>query len=85
MVANVRLLENKLDNLRLELTSTQEVRDCCALVFSETWLNDSISDEAIGLTGLTVFWADRNSTLSGKTRGGGLCIYINYRWCKDVI
>ncbi|KAJ8381078.1 hypothetical protein SKAU_G00018560, partial [Synaphobranchus kaupii] len=28
--------------------------------------------------------ADREPHLSGKTRGGGVCFYVNEAWCKDV-
>uniref|UniRef100_A0A3B1K1K8 Reverse transcriptase domain-containing protein n=1 Tax=Astyanax mexicanus TaxID=7994 RepID=A0A3B1K1K8_ASTMX len=83
LLANVRSLENKLDYIRLDIASKREVRDCCAFVFSETWLNTTITDSAISLAGLTTYRADRSSILSGKSRGGGLCIYINNRWCTD--
>ena len=71
LLANVRSLENKLDYLRLDLTTKREVRDCCALIFTETWLNDSVTEYAISMEGLTTFRADRSVALSGKTRGGG--------------
>ncbi len=28
--------------------------------------------------------ADRDTTLSGKSRGGGLCLYINKEWCNNA-
>ncbi len=45
-------------------------------VFTETWLNNNIPDSAIQLHGLTCYQADRDTALSGKTRGGGLCVCI---------
>ncbi len=30
------------------------------------------------------FRSDRITELTGKTRGGGLCFYINEGWCSDV-
>ncbi len=53
-------------------------------VFTETWLNDNIPDSAIQLSRLTCYRADRDTTLSGKTRGGGLCVYINKEWCNNA-
>ncbi len=50
----------------------------------ETWLNGAIPDSALHLTGFQRFRADRITESSGKTRGGGLCFYINEGWCKDV-
>lgn len=55
------------------------------MVFTETWLNDNIPDNAIELEGCTVFRADRTAEDSGKTKGGGLCIYVNNSWCTDVV
>ncbi len=53
-------------------------------VFTESWLNDNIPDSAIQLNRLTCHRADRDTTLSGKTRGDGLCVYINKEWCNNA-
>ncbi len=53
-------------------------------VFTETWLNDNILDSAIQLNRLTCCRSDRDTTLSGKSRGGGLCVYINKEWCNNT-
>lgn len=71
LLANVRSLDKQLDHLRLRRTTWREIRDCCAFVFTETWLNDNTPDSAVQLDGLCLHRADRN-TLSGKSRGGGL-------------
>ncbi len=84
MLSNVRSLENKLDLIQLSRSTQYETRDCCVFVFTETWLNDNIPDSAIQLHGLTCCRADRDSSLSGKTRGGGLCVYINKEWCNNA-
>lgn len=42
----------------------------------------SISDVAIELAGRTVHHLNRNKD-SGKSRGGGVYIYINNSWCTD--
>ena len=54
-------------------------------MFTETWLNNSIPDCAIQLERLTCYWADRALVEGGKTRGGGLCVYINDAWCWDAV
>ncbi len=53
-------------------------------VFTETWQKDNIPDSAIQLNRLTCYRVDRDSSLSGKTRGGGLCVYINKEWCNNA-
>ncbi len=84
MPSNVHSLENKLDLIQLSRSTQHEARDCCVFVFTETWLNDNIPDSAIQLNRLTSYRADRDSSLSGKTRGGGLCVYINKEWCNNA-
>ncbi len=53
-------------------------------VSTEIWLNDNIPDSAIQLNRLTCYRADRDTTLSGKSHGGGLCVYINKEWCNNA-
>ena len=54
------------------------------MCFTETWLDGSIPDSALQLEGFQLLRADRDTELSGKTKGGGLCFYINSGWCNDV-
>ena len=43
----------------------------------ESWLSDHIIN--IQLAGYTLYRQDRTAA-SGKTRGGGLCIFVNNSW-----
>ncbi|XP_063344797.1 interferon-induced very large GTPase 1-like [Pelmatolapia mariae] len=85
ILSNVCSLDNELDYIRLQQATQREVRDCCVFVFTETWLSDRVPDPSIQLNGLASFRADRNAALCGKTRGGGLCVYINTKWCKNSV
>ncbi len=69
-----------MDELRLEIATHKTTKDCCLLIFSETWLNPSIPDVAVDLVGRTLHRADR-TTESGKKTGGGLCDFVNDSWC----
>ena len=40
LLSNVRLLEHKLDYIRLQQSTQQDTRDFCVYVFTETCLND---------------------------------------------
>ena len=71
-LSNARSITNKMDELKLQMAANGLVQDCCILLIMETWLNSS----AIELAGRTAHHQDRNSN-SGKSRGGGLCIYVN--------
>ncbi len=81
-LANVRALDNKIDLLRICMSVHQEMRKCCILLLTETWLNSNMPDSAFQISGMLFLRADRNY-LSGKTRGGGLCVFINKGWCTN--
>ncbi|XP_061621024.1 uncharacterized protein LOC133473356 [Phyllopteryx taeniolatus] len=55
-----------------------------AMCFTETWLCDAVPDGAVMLPGFHIHRADRDMESSGKTKGGGICLYINEKWCTDV-
>ncbi len=42
-----------------------------------------VPDLAIELTGFSVHRSDRTKELTGKSRGGGVCFYINNSWCDE--
>lgn len=83
LLANVQSLENKLDEFRARLQFQRESRDCHVFAFTETWLEPTLEDSAILPDGLSVFRQDRTSE-SGKTKGGGVCLFVNKRWCNDT-
>ncbi len=50
---------------------------------TETWMSAMVPDSAIELTGFSVHCSDRAKELTGKSRGGGVCFYINNSWCDE--
>lgn len=52
----------------------------CVTIITEVWLHNNVPDAAIELAGCSVLRADRTRD-SGKSRGGGLCVYVNNSWC----
>lgn len=50
------------------------------MLFTEIWLNNGIPDGTIEVAEHYILQADRTAEDSVKTRGGGLCIYINRAW-----
>ena len=72
-----------MDELRTRTTTQREIRECCTLIFTETWTTDNTPDSAIQLQTHSVHRGDCTSA-SGKNKGGGVCVYINNRWCSDV-
>ena len=83
-LANVRSLVNKMDELLLLNQTNSDFYRSAALCFTETWLCERIPESALQLPGFQLIRADRNTELSGKTKGGGICFYLNVGWCTDV-
>ncbi len=54
------------------------------ICLTETWMFAMVPDSAIELTGFSVHRSDRAKELTGKSRGGGVCFYINNSWCKSL-
>ncbi len=83
LLANVQSLDNKLCELRARISYQRETRDCCVICLTETWMSAMVPDSAIELTGFSVHRSDRTKELTGKSRGGGVCFYINNSWCNE--
>ncbi len=83
LLANVQSLDNKLCELRARISYQRETRDCCVICLTETWMSAIVPDSAIELTGFSVHRSDRTEELTGKSRGGGVCFYINNSWCDE--
>lgn len=81
-VANTQSLDDKIDKLRLRLSS-QKLNNCTS-VFNETWLNANILNSAIELADWTVYWADRTAG-SGLNEHSGMCIYVGNSWCTSTL
>ncbi len=83
LLANVQSLDNKLCELQARISYQRETRDCCVICLTETWMSAMVPDSAIELTGFSVHCSDRAKELTGKSRGGGVCFYINNLWCDE--
>ncbi len=83
LLANVQSLGNKLCELRARISYQRETRDCCIICLTETWMSAVVPDSAIKLTGFSVHRSDRTKELTGKSRGGGVCFFINNSWCDE--
>ncbi len=47
LLANVRSLENKMDDLRARISFQRDIRDCNIFCLTETWLTPSVPDTAV--------------------------------------
>lgn len=84
-LSNTQSLVNKMDELELLVTGGRYVQNCCVMVITKSWFHPLIPSEAIQLPSHTVHGSDRNKEESGKSRGGGLCVYVHGDWCRYSI
>ena len=90
ILANTRSLRPKppnfnFDELCANVSHMREYKDACLLCFSETWFDDGITDDSVYIDGFSVpFRGDRNKGDSGKHHGGGVCVYVNERFCNHA-
>ncbi len=84
-IANLRSLPNKKTNKLLLLSRlNKDFSNSATLCFTETWLNGAILDSVFHLLNFQLIRSDRVTESTGKSCGGGTCIYISERWCTDV-
>ncbi len=80
LLANVQFLE-KMDDLRARLSFQRDIRDCKFLCLTETWLTPTVPDTAVTPSdNFSVLRMDRTAE-AGKNKGGGVCFFINKKWC----
>ncbi|KAI4880858.1 hypothetical protein NFI96_024792 [Prochilodus magdalenae] len=82
VMGNVNSLTNKTDELACLVKNQRLYRECSLFCFTETWLTTDTPDANVELPGFSTVRADRDPTLSGKRKGGGLALFINTRWCN---
>ena len=81
LLANVQSLDYKVDKIRARVAIQRNISDCIILCFTETWLSRDTLSELVQPPGFFTHRADRNKHLSGKKKGGGVCLVINELWC----
>ena len=80
---NCRSLYPKIDELRANCRFLHQYREASCIAFTETWLDSKITDSALEIPDFKLIRMDRNSD-SGKSKGGGLALYVNDQWCNNI-
>jgi ribosome assembly protein 1 len=80
MFGNVRSVRNKFDELAANCRFNYEYRTVICL--TGTWLDSSDADRLANVDGFNLIRGDRQGT--NKHHGGGVCIYVNERWCNNA-
>lgn len=82
ILSNVRSLNNKIDDLRTYARYCSEFREASLMCLTESWLQFNAPDSLFEINGFTLIRLDRDAN-SGKSKGGGICVYINDLWCRQ--
>lgn len=84
-MGNMQSLRNTVDELQGNVRFQKDFRDCCIMAFTETWFTkqDQDTDLIIGGFG-EPFCLDCKAEVTGETQGGGVCLYVNKRYCRSV-
>ena len=85
LLANVQSLENKVVEIRARVAIQREIRECNVLCFTETWLTRDTLSKSVQPAGFFIHCSDRNKHLSGKKKGGSVCLMIIESWCDHNI
>ena len=86
LLSNLQSIHNKLDELESWVKLMPKGRETCLLAFTETWLGESDWDEELSLSGFgSPFRLDRSADIANKRHGGGVCFYIDKRYCNTII
>ena len=80
---NVKSLRNKMSEISGLTRYSSAYREACILSFSETWLKESMPDSLVTLDGFHLIRSDRTED-SEKKGGGGVCLFINDKWCMNT-
>ncbi len=79
-MTNARSVTHKMDELELLTASDHFFRTCCIMIITESWLQLLTPDTAVQLAGRICYRQDSDKE-SGKSRSGGLCVYLHNDWC----
>lgn len=83
ILSNAQSLRNKSEELQALVRCNHDFRESCILAFTESWLTDYDSATDLEIDGFgSPLRLDRDASVTGKSSGGGVCIYVNESWCN---
>jgi len=84
-MGNIEMLANKMDKLGVLNTTQKEYQEFIIIGFTETWLlrhSGGYSGFKCVSPGFKAIQARRDIRSSGKSKGGGITVLVNNRWCN---
>uniref|UniRef100_A0AAV2KTK8 Uncharacterized protein n=1 Tax=Knipowitschia caucasica TaxID=637954 RepID=A0AAV2KTK8_KNICA len=84
ILRNAQSIRNKMDELHANVVHQEKFKNACILAFSETWITSADSEMDLSLPGFGApIRLDRDPDVTGKSQEGGVCFFINQRWCNN--
>ena len=83
VVGNAGSICDKTDELEACVRFLSDYREASLICLSETWLHGKDTDPTV--PGFSVVRFDRSKEITKKSKGGGVCMYVNKRWCSSII
>lgn len=84
LLINAQSLRAKMDELSANMRYLHEYRNSSVLAITETWLDSNVANNEVEPVGFSSFRTDRDPDITGKTRGGGVCVLVRDDWCRAV-
>lgn len=74
-----------MDELQANVKHIPDYTNACVIALTETWLKDYDQNQDFEIDGFgQPYRLDRDAQISGKSLGGGVCLYVNPCWCRTV-
>lgn len=85
ILGNVQSLRKELGELQERQFPERFQEQRCVMAFPETWLTEQDQDVHFLINGFGApsRW-DRDTRVTGKSQGGGVCLYVNKCYCSPV-
>jgi hypothetical protein len=83
-LTNTNSLINKIEELEARITTHSLLKNTCLIAITETWLTSNVTDSQLTISDDYIpIRQDRQIEKTGKSKGGGLLIYLNKLWCNS--
>ena len=74
-----------MEELQANVRFQKDFRECSIMAFTETWLTDRDRDGDLFIDGFGApVCLEQEAEATGKTQGGGVCLYVNKKCCSTV-
>ena len=81
ITGNAQSVHGKLEELTGLCQYLHQYRDASVMCFTESWFTEKMPNDYLAIKDFHLERGDRDLQATGKTKGGGVCCYINEKYC----